>query len=501
MIKLTLGLLVGLLAGTKAVLGAEKPLYALILGYNKSSDAQLNDLRYADDDAVKNAALMQENGARVWLHTELDPDSGRLYPDVKPRVPTRDAFVQSLAQVKRLMSEDRRAGRTPLLYVFLSGHGDVRQNEGFLYLKDSRLGRNDLLELLSDTPAAAQHLIIDACKSYFMVFRRGPGGKRQTLSGGLEWKHESMLDRTGLFLSTSSDALSHEWETYQAGIFSHQLRSALRGAADLNGDRRVSYKEAAAFIWNADRGIPNAKYRNQFFVYQPREAHLAQAGLWEMKGSPALRIGPEWQGLHYIEDQKGERLVDFHAGRQQILTLMLPERRPLFVRQGRGDAEIRLADRQFLDLGPDAGWSVRRSNARGAEHEAFSQLFSKAFDQAALIDFEGDLRHQLEDRDTFEETSDIRTAVGILAGLGVMTSLGSEWQAREERRSVSSRSSMEEAVHANRKIEQLRTLSSWGAGVALLAAGTYGLWPLGKEDQLLILPNILEPQLTLQSRF
>ena len=71
-------------------------------------------------------------------------------------------------------------------------------------------------------------------------------------------------------LSSSAAQNSHEWEAYQAGVFSHEVRSALRGAADHDGDGVVTYDELAAFVFTANRSVPNERYRPRFFVRRPQ---------------------------------------------------------------------------------------------------------------------------------------------------------------------------------------------------------------------------------------
>ena len=52
----------------------------------------------------------------------------------------------------------------------------------------------------------------------------------------------------GAIMATASDAESHEWDAIEQGVFTHELISALRGAADVNGDGKIEYSEASAFF-------------------------------------------------------------------------------------------------------------------------------------------------------------------------------------------------------------------------------------------------------------
>jgi hypothetical protein len=75
------------------------------------------------------------------------------------------------------MDAARAAGHQAVLYVFYSGHGDVENNRGYVNLTDGRLWREDLLALVGRSRASENHLVVDACKSYYLVFERGDGGK------------------------------------------------------------------------------------------------------------------------------------------------------------------------------------------------------------------------------------------------------------------------------------------------------------------------------------
>src|SRR5262249_13752622 len=141
------------------------------------------------------------------------------------------------------------------------------------------------------------------------------------------------LPRVGFLLSTSGAEDSHEWEAFQSGVFSHEVRSALRGAADLDGDGKVTYREAAAFIYMANRAIENERFRPRFLARAPRDSEV----LVEHAAHQArLEVGEGARGHHFVEDRRGERLADFNPGDNGALDILLPraaEDWPLFVRE------------------------------------------------------------------------------------------------------------------------------------------------------------------------
>src|SRR5262249_17771567 len=146
-------------------------------------------------------------------------------------------------------------------YFVFAGHGNVKNGQGYITLEDMRITGSDLADMVAKIPATRVHVIADACASYFLAYARGPGGERRPVSGFQDSRELASDPRVGLLLSTSSARESHEWEGFQAGVFSHEVRSGLYGAADADGDGQVSYREIAAFVSKANAAIPNERFR------------------------------------------------------------------------------------------------------------------------------------------------------------------------------------------------------------------------------------------------
>jgi hypothetical protein len=386
-VPLLFGLLLGLFARDGAAASAVTR-YAIVIGNNRPAPGgSSTPLRYADDDAAATHALLLDAGVHSVLLTRLDADSARLQrADPTLRAPTVAALhLAFAAQVARMQAEARRGSASEFLFFF-SGHGDVADGEGFVVLEDGRLTRSGLFELLSRSPATVNHVFIDACKSYYLVFDRGAGGSRAPYTGAPPpLMVPGRLDNTGFVLSTSSDRDSHEWERYQGGILSHELRSALRGAADTNLDGSLSYAELGAFLGKANQAIENPVFRPDFMV-RPPQNQLERPILSWPRGDAALRVGRVYLGPFYVETERGERLLDAHAAPGQELALRLPSRRPLFVRRkdGLGEALITTTDVQEVSaLLP----STPAIASRGALNVALEELFAAPFADADVHEF------------------------------------------------------------------------------------------------------------------
>ena len=380
-----------LLAIHVQVASAKAPVverFALVVGNNRPLTSDGTTLHYADDDAVATHRLLLEAGVDSVLLTALDSDSQRLLRGARaPERPRREELERAYAGlVARMQSARERQSEVDFLF-FYSGHGDVEAGEGFLVLENGKFTRSNLFALLLRSPAKRNHVFVDACKSYFVAFDRGPGGERDAYLGpDLVESVPGKLDNTGFVLSTSSDRDSHEWDHFQGGILSHELRSALRGAADTNLDARISYAEIGAFLHSANESIPVPRFRPDFLVRAPggnlREAVLSWNG-----SHPSLSFRAGSWGHFYIENAYGDRLLDAHPAPQQALRLWPSDERPLFVRQHDGNAEYVVNPRESLQVS-EFSPTTSTIATRGALSLAFDRLFELPFADTDVRRFE-----------------------------------------------------------------------------------------------------------------
>ncbi|MDP9034590.1 MAG: caspase family protein [Myxococcota bacterium] len=355
--------------------------FALIIGSNASVDADLPALKYADDDAARYLDLFRLLGARTYLLTRLDDNTRRLHPQAAAEAmePNRAALDQATVQLTSDVARARDRGVDTVLYVVYAGHGNVRNGEGYVTLEDTRITGRDLARLVAGIPATRVHVIVDACASYYLAYTRGPGGERRPLSGFVDSADLASDRRVGLLLSTSSARESHEWEGFEAGVFSHEVRSGLYGAADADGDGRVSYREIAAFISRANEAIPNERFRPNVHARPPQQSDT----LLDLRHGLRRRLDIDGMhaGHYWIEDSRGVRLLDIHNGTDRTAHLLRPAPSgPVYVRRVADDAEF------SIPLGADvvslAELEARKPRvaARGAAYDAYGLLFSLPFD-------------------------------------------------------------------------------------------------------------------------
>lgn len=451
-------------------------LFALLVGVNRSVDGQ-PPLRYADDDAIRYQELFVQLGAKPYLVTRLDANTQRLYPKTTAIEPTREGLSRAVGTLVREVAESKKNGFQTIVYVAYAGHGLLKDGRGYVTLEDDRLSGDDLAEqVVSRIGADRTHLLVDACESFFLAYSRGPGGERRALPA---WNNFTKLvanKSVGLLLSTSAALESHEWEGFQAGVFSHEVRSGLYGAADANHDGAITYRELAAFVSRAHAAIANEKYRPDVFSRSPESSDAfaqlpAGTGRLGFSGVPPAR--------YYVEDTRGIRYLDLYAT-GDMTTLRPAPGSHLYVRRHTDDLEYRIhadaADANVAQL-PEQPASAR---TRGAANDAFDRLFELPFHQR---DVDAYIPPKPETWTRPPTNSARKTAAIATIGVGVAAGLvGSVlfWRANALQDSLSDASSQRDATRVNQRVSDLNQAGMWsliGGGIAAGVGTTLLLWP------------------------
>lgn len=312
----------------------------------------LPTLAFADDDALSMATLARELGWKTWLLTVADADSQQRHAAQVglARPPTVAGLEAVLDEVQRSLAEARARGEAADLVVFLSGHG----RRGGLALLDGELTAAQLTaQILARQPARYVHLLVDACHAETVVrARSGEDHEAQvepvdaaTASRWLEGASLAAFPQVGALIATARDAETHEWDLYRRGVFTHQLLSGLRGAADVNGDRRVEYSELAAFITAANREVTDVRARLEVISRAP--ALDARAPLVDLSAAPTAWLTGLRSSLGrvHVEDLHGTRLADAHAEPGHSIDLVVPSG-ALRVVAASGEAQVRVPPRE-----------------------------------------------------------------------------------------------------------------------------------------------------------
>jgi hypothetical protein len=404
--------------------------FALVIGNNMPPHDGLPRLRYADDDAVRWAVLFDALGADFEVLTELDAESAHLYGPLafRPGPPSREALRSAVGRLATRVAAAHAHGERAVFYFVYAGHGDVEDGRGYLALTDGRFTRSDLDSVLAPVGADTNHVIIDACRATSFLGNRGPGGERRPWQDAYFAPNAPRLARTGFLLASSANGLSHEWEEFQAGVFSHEVRSGLMGAADANGDGLVSYTELTGFVRLANLPVNNERYRPSIVSRTPAgddgvllDLHAARAG--------SLTLAPPPPGVAHelLEDHAGVRWADFHPSPAGRVRLILP--RPswstdgFYLRSLADDGEYAVPAGRDVTL-RDLEARPSRAQRRGALNDAFTHLFDLPFDAAALEIVTLDVDVRAEASPTAPATSRATKIAGVSALAAGGASLG-----------------------------------------------------------------------------
>ncbi len=397
-----LGLGVALCATT-----ARADRFALVIGENEpAAGSGLAPLRFADDDALRHAAWLKAAGAHVETLVVLDEATQRKFPGAAAgtRPPTLETLKAAMLRLNSAMRVSRAAGRSVDFHFVFAGHGEVGPSgEGRMHLRDGPLTRAALLsEVVATSQADFNHLTIDACNAQTLVFSRGagepddgwrPDDYRATISKYLSAQDLRAYPNTGAMLASTAGRESHEWEAIEAGVFSHQVRSGLAGAADTNGDGAVEYSELAAWIQAANDAIADPALRPQV-VFQPPTSNLNRPVLtYAAVGRAFLKLPRGFTGRAWLEDGVGGRYADVNTSGEVPVMLALGDAPTYWLRRGDDEARIDVRGPGVIDEAR-LTWRPRGQQSRGARGEAFERhLFERPFGPSFYAGFVSSAGH------------------------------------------------------------------------------------------------------------
>lgn len=465
--------------------------YAVIVASNTAPETSLQPLRYADDDGARFFELFSTLSDDVRLLSVLDADSQKTYPALAETAqpPTKKALRSTLDEVFHKISADSKAGIRTVLYFVYVGHGSVGDDgEGVMHFLDGAFSRSDLFhDVISKSPAAVNHVIIDACNAYLMVARRGGDDSvKAAVTQFLDRESLARYPNTGVLLSTSQATEVHEWARFEAGVFSHEVRSGAIGAADVDGDGSISYDEIRAFISAANARVSDPKAKLQAFAVAPalnRSEPFFRPG--EARRGAQLTVPAGLQGRWHLQDARGIRYADFNAGAP--VKLLLTPSPMYFLRNDESEVRIPLEGVTSADASLLERSSIALAS-RGAEVLTFQRdLFAVPFGSGY---FEG-FRDALPTGGGVElvraepRAVPVRTIVGLsMAGVGagiLATGIGfglaSAAQAKDARTHIGSTEDVAALGTTSTTFATTANVMYAVGGGLLLSGAAIWLWP------------------------
>jgi hypothetical protein len=194
---------------------------ALLIG-NDHGLAGEAPLRHTGDDVRRLAGVLRELG-------QFAPQDIHMLLDGSAR-----------AALQALRNLERPAGPS-LLLVYYSGHANAEA----LHMNGTRLPLDTLLDALGPVDGGLQVLLLDACQSGAASRNKGsmPGPAFDVRLV------EALPEGNIVITSSAADEQSYESDAHRGALFTTHWIAALRGAADSNGDGRVTVSEAYTYAY------------------------------------------------------------------------------------------------------------------------------------------------------------------------------------------------------------------------------------------------------------
>jgi hypothetical protein len=271
---------------------AEPVRFALLIGQDVGGPDDVR-LAYAERDAQRMYDVLTTLGdvSRDHAYLLLDASAERVR--------------EALAELRGRAAELAKLGDDPMLIVYVSSHADASG----LRLGAGRLSHDDLRGLVDAVPGRVKILIVDACASGAVI--RNKGG-RTVPPFSIDVERGAALSGRVILTATGAGEPAQEWEALGGALFTHYLLSALRGAADRDGDGRVTLSEAYAYTYG--RTLSASTGANAGAQHPAQEIELRGAGELVLTRPDALGeglvLGAELAG-HYVvtAEVSGELIV------------------------------------------------------------------------------------------------------------------------------------------------------------------------------------------------
>ena len=197
---------------------------------NNIGGAGTQPLYFAEDDAQKVAHTLVDSAG-------YEPGDVMLV-EGEAKTPMLRAF----GDLKDEIAAYKEQGDDVVLFFYYSGHAD----DTGLHLQHDKLSYDELDTMLERSGADVRMAFLDACQSGAATRRKGG-----TMAPSFVFDVSERLATAGtvIITSSSSDEASQESDEIAGSYFTHWLTSAIAGAADEDGDERVTLSEVYDYVY------------------------------------------------------------------------------------------------------------------------------------------------------------------------------------------------------------------------------------------------------------
>jgi len=484
--------------GVAVAAQARPKAYGLAIGNNAAPmgmDA-LPTLRYADDDATRFFQFFQRFADESRLLSVIDAETQRRYPEAgavaKP--PSLAELKSVVAELAQRISADVARGDESTVYLSFSGHG-AQEADGtaFLAFSDGPLTRQQLYdEVIAPLQPAFVNLFVDACHAEGVVGGRGGtelDAPTVALSAAqaqaaFETKLPTRFPRLGALLASTVDQQAHEWSHIESGVFTHELLSALSGAADVNGDGQVEYSEVQAFIASANRDLADPRAVPRVVVLAPAlNVHAPLMTLSRLRDT-AFLVGRFSFGRFFVELASGQRALDAHLAPEQLSVVAVPAGR-VFVVAADQEAELLVASGETRRI-ESLRLVPRRDAARGALSATLNrELFQSAFGATyykGYVDSRGEVSvtfrppGEPSSLERLEQRKALAAGMQVASGALLVGALACAIGAGVSQSTYEHTELQRPAAEARQRVVALSTAAGLAGGLALGAALAGWVW-------------------------
>jgi len=266
---------------------------ALIVGANDGGPGRVK-LRYAGSDAKALSRVLSEVGGidRRDAFVLIDPS------------PTQ--FLDGFRWAQDRVARARASGERVQFLFYYSGHADDRG----VHLGTSQIDYPKLRTLIHGVDAQVRLGLLDSCSSGAFVRLKG-GKMRPPLATA-----DATIQGHAFLTSSSAEEAAQESDRIGGSYFTHYLVSGLRGAADVNRDRRITLHEAYRFAFDETlAGTETTLGRAQHPVYDIQLVGTGDLVMTDLRETTAvLDIHPTIGGRVYVRDSDGRLAAELYKG-------------------------------------------------------------------------------------------------------------------------------------------------------------------------------------------
>ncbi len=327
--------------------------------------------------------------------------------------PSRSQLNASIAKMAALASTRRREDVSLIFYY--SGHGDREA----LHFGGERLPLAELDRTLGAVPADLRIVVTDACRTSDLR------GKGVTATDPFTITLDAASRASGVIrVHASADGeIAQESDELGAAIFTHYWLTGLAGAADINGDARVTFDESYAFAYGQTLF---RSARASGVIQRPALETTLREGapvvMTTTSSTTRLRF-PRGADSHYVVYGVGSRTVvgEVWSSAERAMALAVPPGRYIVHRRAGGHSAA-----TQLDVARNEDREVRSSDFRAVPEETLARKGGEVIlwpnelsagyvaRTARLYDF----GHELELRYQHTSSSGFAFGVGALGGSG-----------------------------------------------------------------------------------